>query len=130
MLLKKYNVENVIGVRRTYKFGDMAIKLNESVMKNADRVIGHIKNNKALYSKVVLLFALCMIPTIRNMTGSNIVEGIMYDFSQLSTTEFLIKRAVKISLEYIRIILTYSTGILALADIAQSALEKVCAMVK
>lgn len=130
MLIKKYNIENTIGVRRTYKFGDMAIKLNESVMKNADRVIGHIKNNKALYSKVVLLFALCMIPTIRNMTGSNIVEGIMYDFSQLSTTEFLIKRAVKISLEYIRIILTYSTGILALADIAQSALEKVCAMVK
>lgn len=130
MLIKKYNVENTIGVRRTYKFGDMAIKLNESVMKNADRVIGHIKNNKALYAKVVLLFALCMIPTIRNMTGSNIVEGIMYDFSQLSTTEFLIKRAVKISLEYIRIILTYSTGILALADIAQSALEKVCAMVK
>ena len=130
MLLKKYNVENTIGVRRTYKFGDMAIKLNESVMKNADRVIGHIKNNKALYAKVVSLFALCMIPTIRNMTGSNIVEGIMYDFSQLSTTEFLIKRAVKISLEYIRIILTYSTGILALADIAQSALEKVCAMVK
>lgn len=130
MLIKKYNVENTIGVRRTYKFGDMAIKLNESVMKNADRVIGHIKNNKALYTKVVLLFALCMIPTIRNMTGSNIVEGIMYDFSQLSTTEFLIKRAVKISLEYIRIILTYSTGILALADMAQSALEKVCAMVK
>lgn len=130
MLIKKYNVENTIGVRRTYKFGDMAIKLNESVMKNADRVIGHIKNNKALYAKVVLLFALCMIPTIRTAMGNNLVESIMYDFGQLNTTEFLIKRAVNISLEYIRIILSYSTGILILADIVQSALEKFCSMVR
>lgn len=130
MLIKKYNVENVIGVRRTYKFGDMVIKLNESVVKNADRVIGHVKNNKKLYAKVVLLFALCMIPNIRTAMGNNLVESIMYDFGQLNTTEFLIKRAVNISLEYIRIILSYSTGILILADIVQSALEKFCSMVR
>ena len=71
-----------------------------------------------------------MIPNIRTAMGNNLVESIMYDFGQLNTTEFLIKRAVNISLEYIRIILSYSTGILILADIVQSALEKFCSMVR